>query len=279
MSMTCTFAREQLALYVNGDATAEERASTQEHLSECGQCQEIVTQYQMTAAAVAGTVGDARPRPLRSRRPAARRWRAAAVAAVVTMGLLLTLQVPAVASAVGKVLPWITVFELDKNGVADFIKRYQDDTITQVFYPDRYETVEEAEEAWGRRIPLPTGLPEGMVLNRVEVMHWKSGHKDGTFAYWNQKVGGNLIVEVSTRPHQRKVPRGASSKVTVNGEEAVVIRGTFGQYPGQSLKWEPDSEIQVLFPLGDLYYEVSTMGESPDLTVDDLISIAESIRP
>ncbi|MDF2629208.1 MAG: hypothetical protein K0R39_3039 [Symbiobacteriaceae bacterium] len=276
--MTCTYDRELLALYLNGDATAAERAAALAHLESCAECREILRQHQAMGAEVAGSLGDLRPAHAFGRRRGASQWRVAAIAAAVVLALLVTTQVPAVAAMVGKVFPWITIFELDKQAVDDFITAYSQDQGGKVFYPTVYETVAEAEEAWGGQILLPTALPEGMELDRIEVMHWDSGEKDATFAYWNPRAGGNLIIEISTRPHQRHVPRGATSEVTVNGEKAVVIRGTFGRYPGQSLKWEPDSDLQVLFPLGDLYYEVSTMGEAPDLTLDDLISIAESIR-
>lgn len=274
--MTCTYAREQLALYVNGDATAEEREATREHLSGCGECQEIVMQYQSTADVLAGTLGDARPRPLRSRQRTAHGWRTAAVAAAAVLGLLVSLQVPAVASVVGKALPWITIFEMDKDGVADFIQRIREDTVTEVLYPNVYETVAEAEKAWGGRIPLPTGLDEGMDLYQIQMMNWKTGQKDATFAY-RHPVAGSVVVMVSNRPLQRQVPRGATSEAKVNGEKALVIRGTFGGRPGQSLHWEPDSMIYLLFPLGDLYYELQT-SQTPYLTLDDLIVIAESIR-
>jgi len=281
--MTCTYDREQLALYVNRDSTAEEHSATEEHLSMCAECRTIVGQYQSTSSELVGTLAEVRPVRRPGGRTAHRPWRAVAAATAMVLALAGAMQVPVLAAQVAKAFPFLQVIELDRHGVAEFIRRFNRDheRPVKIYRPDVYQTLAEAEQAWGGTIPQPTALPAGMERSQIVMYRWESGHKDLYLHYGNPKglaALHNLTIHISTRPLGTTVPHGATSETTVNGQKALVINGTWGQYPGKPLQWEPESDMHVYFPLGDLYGDVYTAGPHPGTAVSDLVKVAESIR-
>ncbi len=274
--MTCTYDRELLALYANDDATEEERVLTEAHLASCAECQGVLDQYRLGAGLLSATLRDAAPRHRRKLRT--RSWRMAAAAAAVLVALFGMLQVPAMAAQLTRVFPFLTVLELDSAGVSELIRLYTEDRIGKVYYPDVFETVEAAEEAWGGHIPRPTALPAGVEIYRIEMYRSESGRKEVGIYYRDPIAHSSVSWRLSTRPQQRKVPKGATSEVKVNGKPAAVIGGTFAQRPGEPLKWEAKSDTHLFFPVGDLYGDIFTVGEDPDFSLDDLIRFAESVK-
>lgn len=278
--MTCTFDRELLALYTNDDATSIEREAVEAHLTECTACMGIVAQYRQLTAELRGAVTSPLPSTdasTFSERPR-RRWWIATTAAAVVLLLFGALQVPAVAAQVARLYPFMVIFEMDRDEVLAFLKRFNEDSRQpgKVYRPETFQTISEAETAWGGVIPQPSALPAGMVLYRIDLFRWESGQKEVTLRYRNEQHGGNLNLRLSTRKQERKVPGGATSETLVNGEKAVVIKGTFGQYPGEPLKWEPDSDMHLFFPLGALYADLYIAG--PGGAIEELVRVAESIR-
>lgn len=276
--MTCTFDRELLALYTNGDATTMERDTVEAHLKGCPACDGIVTQYQQLASEVAGAMASVLP-PGEAKAPAMprRRWWVATTAAAAVLLLFGAMQVPAVAAQVARLYPFMAIFELDKGGLREFLRQYNESSHEgTIYYPEVFQTVAEAEAAWGGPIPQPTALSPGMELYRIDLFGRASGRKSLTLYYTDRQAGGNVGVRLSTEMQQRMVPGSAISETRVNGKTAVVIKGTFGQYPGEPLKWEPDSNIHLFFTLDDLHVEVFTAGDST--TLAELVQVAESLR-
>lgn len=272
--MTCTFDRELLALFANGDTTDSERDAVAAHLNQCPECGGTLAQYQHLASNLAGAVASVMPPTATKVRPR-RRWHLATAAAVLL--LFGALQVPAVAAQVARLYPFMAIFTLDKGGLREFLRQYNESPPEgTIIYPEVFQTLDEAEAAWGGPIPQPTALGPGIELTRIDLFGRASGRKTLTLWYADRQAGLNVAVRLSTERQQRMVPGSAISETKVNGQTAVVIKGTFGQYPGQPLKWEPDSDIRLFFPLGELHVEVFTAGDST--TLAELVQVAESIR-
>lgn len=280
--MTCTYPREQLALYVNGDATREEHKAAREHLSSCGDCQEIVAQYEALAAQTAGALKDVRPVRRRNPRLASRRWRpvavTAAVAASLALALLITTRVPAVAAMVEKVFPWLTVAEMDQKATEEHIEQLNH-PVTNGGPMESYKTMAEAEAAWGGKIPQPTALPPGMELAAINMSRWDSGGHVLLW-YYNAAEAWHLMVNLyANTPEVEKVPEGASSRVVINGAPAVAIRGVWIRPAADKpVEWQPDGGLRLIFQLDQLQAHVDALEQPPSFTMDDLIKIAESIH-
>lgn len=272
--MSCTFNRELLALYVHDDATAAERSEAEAHLAGCAECQSIWAQYRELGLAVAGK--EAR---LSLVRPGRRRWRVALGIAASVLLLLGVVRVPVVAAQMARLFPFLTVTELNREGVAEFLRRInasRDEGPSVLYRPLYFTTWTEAEEAWGGPLPQPQWLPAGMELYRISFADRPSGSREVGFYYSNRGAGKNVNIRFGNQQPQRSLPEGATSEAMVNGQKAAVTRGTFGQYEGEPVKWEPETDIHLYFQIGDLYADVFTAGQGA--TLEELVQMAESIR-
>lgn len=278
--MNCSYDRELLALYVNGDLSGEELCVTQTHLLNCSGCRSVVAQYRESAGALAVALA-AVPIPGSLRlgvRPRRVTGRSVAAAAVI-LALLIVASGPALAEQVGQMMRRLVVGahvvrEItleDALEVGRSWPRLEEDLTPPVV------TVAAAEQELGYRLPQPGYLPDGFQLQEVRLVPaGPSGPRYAVLNYTGPQRGWLSIYEL-TGPYKGDfpVPEGNLREVKVAGNDAIVIEGGWLWLPEDpQVAWDRGIEITIVFVWQDRTLAISA---SPGVTDADLIQIAESV--
>jgi len=123
---------------------------------------------------------------------------------------------------------------------------------------------------------IPAWVPEGFVFQN-DVGH--AGDYSWVSMEWTRATIGlthlNLMVQKDDLySTSYPVPVGSVEQVTVNHQQAALIRGNMNQESG---KWNPDArQLDLVWRQDNLVYTLTT--DNPQLPVEDLIRIADSMK-
>jgi hypothetical protein len=136
-------------------------------------------------------------------------------------------------------------------------------------------TLAEAHEKIDFELRLPTWLPPGWTLQEdiVRFRDFSSPHLQLIWTDTAQKPRLNLFVQRSLPNRRQVVGPGSVEIVTINGEPATLVRGTW-DLASQSWKASED-HINLRWQKENVSYQLVFLGD--DLTVETLIRMAESI--
>lgn len=125
-------------------------------------------------------------------------------------------------------------------------------------------------------INLPAWVPEEYILeDRVYVTQFSEGYTD-VYLNWVKPGERKLTLHISSvtndQPMSMIIGANSAEEVQVNGQPAALVRGGWS---ADSKQWEENGSLSIYWRLdGETYF---LMAGEDDLTVEELIRIAESI--
>lgn len=222
--MTCNYDRERLALFAGGELSPAEGELVQAHLGACPECGAIVAQYRAGAWALADALAAAPVPSQLGRRRAVRTARIPVAAAVLVILLAVTL---AQSSVLAGVLRWFQVREVTPEEARQIAGRVTD---SNVVVPLTDSATPYLAPELEKRYGLPVAHPElGPEWEWLSVTILRDDPPGYIRSHYQRAGGGSLYITQTRTPMERTqlVAQGMSRQVTVNGQEAWIIRGAF----------------------------------------------------
>jgi hypothetical protein len=155
--------------------------------------------------------------------------------------------------------------------------QYPRATTTRVLTPYPYP-LEEALDRFPVVVRLPGWMPEGFLLNEpAEVILSEDPPLHAIHLRWTHAVRASQIgLKIEYAPGSEDwltaIGQDSLEPVQVLGEPAALVRGIWNP---ETHTWELPGFVTLYWRRGGLSYQIQTL--DPDLSVEDLVRIAESI--
>ena len=190
---------------------------------------------------------------------------------ILLAALLLHLHVP-VLSYANKIIRSLVVINDDTIKIYKKVVDVDEDTSDFLFGRDIEDPrIGEAQKAIHFRLSLPEYVPQGFILDSVDVLNKYEKRETVTFLYLNSENNENECFDIL----QQSYPIYADVTISINTENANKIeRFSTNGIEYTLLRYEHEHELYGLFWDSDnIWYSISG-----SITRDDIIKIANSLR-
>lgn len=280
--------QEQVALYINGDLTADEARGVEAHLQDCAACRRLAGALRADVQSVEHLVAHTPPSTVGvgARATPTRPWIPAAAVALLMALLLGVITRPVLAGGIRQAIHWLTVHRLSEKPMADYLdglnarlsdgegKGSQGVPVAPLLVTTQ---AQDAERAAGFPVLTPAYIPDGFELKEIWV--WPGLPDQGRRSMQQvYRDGTRATLTVAHAPVE-----GSAGTVTAPEEDVreVDVGDSKGLLVYGALRQEEGSSYWVEGPVTLRFYH---RGEAVRITVtgatlsdDELIRVASSI--